>query len=288
MFTFDAHYQLGQGRLGHGLKQHLIKRNLRGVVSDALAHLHQCSFQGAGIAQVQRHSASFGLVRQLRADRLQYQGVTHAGGVCHSALGRTQHTCRHRQTEGAQGLLGLPFVQQSAFAREGLRAQRYPRSLALVQQPLAVLLVSDDAPPGRQAVFHALQGSDAPRMQALTRTGRQQFRESRGDEADLAVAFNGIAVQPQQQVAFLALAGERRRVVQHQHRRARGAAQGAVEHALQGGFIAPDGSGEVQWVDQVGIARQHLGQCRHLPLLELRQLQLVAFGIVGNQAGIAA
>ncbi|MNM84340.1 hypothetical protein D3C81_964280 [compost metagenome] len=287
VLALDADDQFGQRRLGHRLEQHLVERYLRGVGGDALAHLHQRNLEGGGIAQVQRHCAGFGLVRQLRADRLQYQRVTDTGGICHGVLGCAQHPCRYRQAEGTQGLLGLPFVQQLALAAKGLRAQRHPRGLTLFQQPLAVALVGDDAAPGCQAILHTLQGSDATRVQTLARAGGQQLRECRGDEADLAVALQRIAVQRQQQVAFLAFAGERRRVVQHQHGRVGCAAQGAVEHALQGRCITPDGSGEIQRVDQVGIGRQHLGQLRHLPLCELRQDQLVALGIVGDQAGIA-
>lgn len=90
MLALDANDQLGQRRFGHRFKQYLVKRHMRGVAGNALAHLHQGAFEGGGIAQVQRHRTGFGLMWQLRADRLQYQWVAHTGGVCHSTLGRAQ------------------------------------------------------------------------------------------------------------------------------------------------------------------------------------------------------
>ncbi|MNP25191.1 hypothetical protein D3C76_1179860 [compost metagenome] len=121
----------------------------------------------------------------------------------------------------------------------------------------------------------------------LTGVRRQQFRESRGDETGLAVTFQRLAVEVEQQVAFLALAGKLRRVVEHQHRCIGWRAQGAVEHAVQGFAVAPDGGGEIQWVDQVSVAGQHLCQFADLPGIELGQAQVVAFGVVGDQASIA-
>ncbi|MNZ62888.1 hypothetical protein D3C78_810220 [compost metagenome] len=124
-------------------------------------------------------------------------------------------------------------------------------------------------------------------MQALAGEGRQQFGQGRGDKAGLAVTLERRAVQLQQQVALLALAGKLRRVVEHQHGGIGLGAQGAVEHALKRGAVAPDRRGEVQRVDQVGIGWQHLGQLADLAVIQLRQAQIVAFGIVGDQPGIA-
>jgi hypothetical protein len=83
------------------------------------------------------------------------------------------------------------------------------------------------------------------------------------------VALQRLAVQLQQQVAFLAFAGELGRVVEHQHRGIGFGAQGAVEHAVQCLAIAPDRRGEVQRVDQVGVAGQHLRQLAGLPASSL-------------------
>ncbi|MNL27690.1 hypothetical protein D3C87_1492950 [compost metagenome] len=94
-------------------------------------------------------------------------------------------------------------------------------------------------------------------------------------------------VQLKQQVALLALAGELGGVIEHQHRRVGWRAQGAVEHAIERRAIAPDRGGEIQRVDQVGVTGQHLRQFADLPVIECRQAQFIAFGVVGNQPGIA-
>ncbi|MNE36347.1 hypothetical protein D3C80_1301550 [compost metagenome] len=128
-----------------------------------LHRLHSV-FYRRRIGQIQRHGARLGLVWQLRTDRLEHQRVTQLI-CCHCRLGRrTQQRLRSRQTEGAQGLLGLPFIEQLPLAFQRLRADGCKRRLAQGQQGFPALTVSGDQPPGRQAIFHPLQGGNALSM----------------------------------------------------------------------------------------------------------------------------
>ncbi|MNE17473.1 hypothetical protein D3C80_1104560 [compost metagenome] len=127
VLALDADDQLGQRRAGHGLEQQLIERDTRRIGADPCAHLLQRRAQGLGVAQVEGDGTGFGLVRQLRTDRLEHQRVADLLRIGQGLLRRAQHALGYRQAKRLQGLFRLPFVEQLALALQRLRAQRRQR-----------------------------------------------------------------------------------------------------------------------------------------------------------------